>query len=426
MLGDVRERGPAGVTALVAGLSRLAPGLLSYLTLDQLDRSQLNGHQLVEVIKARARLISHLQADLYADIAELAHTPAGFEDSPPERSELIDEFVGDELAAALRLTSRAADAHLSTAFRLMRLPSVWGALFEGRIDLPRARVLCEETAHLEDDEAADVVAAIVGEASRLTTVQLGRRLRRMVAERDPGAAKKRYDRGVRERRVESGSNPDGTAELWGRQLPADRAAAAWSRITALARSLRKMGDERSLDQIRADVFLDLLNGNPTHVSSGKGGVRLTVDLTTLMGLADRAGEIEGWGPVVADLARQIAEAQTDGTWEATVTDPETGQPIWAGTTRRRPTTSQRRHVAARNPTCVFPGCTRSAVECHLDHTVAFSESRRTTVLNLGPLCARHHLRTKHRAGWKLTQPQPGTFCWTSPRGQRYIVRPPPI
>jgi len=44
-------------------------------------------------------------------------------------------------------------------------------------------------------------------------------------------------------------------------------------------------------------------------------------------LADRAGEIEGWGPVVADLARQIAEAQTDGTWEATVTDPETGQPI---------------------------------------------------------------------------------------------------
>src|SRR5690606_14547187 len=298
----------------------------------------------------------------------------------------------------------------------MRLPSVWGALFEGRIDLPRARVLCEETAHLEDDEAADVVAAIVGEASRLTTVQLGRRLRRMVAERDPGAAKKRYDRGVRERRVESGSNPDGTAELWGRQLPADRAAAAWSRITALARSLRKMGDERSLDQIRADVFLDLLNGNPTHVSSGKGGVRLTVDLTTLMGLADGAGEIEGRGPVVADLARRSAEAKTDGTWEATVTDPEMGQPIWAGTTRRRPSTSQRRHVAARNPTCVFPGCTRSAVECHLDHTVAFSESRRTTVLNLGPLCARHHLRAKHRAGWKLTQPQPGTFCWTSPAG----------
>lgn len=419
------ERGPDEIASLIAGLACLGPGVLAYLAFDQVDRRRLNGHQLVEVIKARARLISHLQAELCADIAELAHTPEGGPDSPPERTEFVDEFVVDEVAAALRSTARAADAQVTLALRLSRLPRVWEALYLGEIDLARARVICEETAHLSDEEAEAVAAEIVEEAPNLTTVQLGRRLRRLVTEKNPEATKRRYERGVEERRVETGSNPDGTAELWGRQLPADRVAAAWQRITAMAKSLRRMGDERNLDQIRADILLDLLDGRTDHRAGARGGVRLTVDLPTLMGMADKAGEIEGWGPVVADLARQIAEAQTAGTWEASVVEPETGQPIWTGITRRRPTSAQRRFVEARNPTCVFPGCTRPAVGCHLDHTVPYSENGATALHNLGPLCGRHHLRAKHRAGWKVVQTPPGAFEWTSPRGHTYTVRPPP-
>lgn len=101
------------------------------------------------------------------------------------------------------------------------------------------------------------------------------------------------------------------------------------------------------------------------------------------------------------------------------------QPIWTGITRRRPTSAQRRFVEARNPTCVFPGCTRPAVGCHLDHTVPYSENGATALHNLGPLCGRHHLRAKHRAGWKVVQTPPGAFEWTSPRGHTYTVRPPP-
>jgi hypothetical protein len=50
----------------------------------------------------------------------------------------------------------------------------------------------------------------------------------------------------------------------------------------------------------------------------------------------------------------------------------------------------------------------------------------TEVENLGPVCAHDHLGVKHTAGWELEQPVPGTFAWTSPRGHRYVVRPPPL
>src|SRR5690606_17368516 len=93
---------------------------------------------------------------------------------------------------------------------------------------------------------------------------------------------------------------------------------------------------KSLDQIRADVFLALLSGETTYPTHTSGGVRLTIDLPTLMGLAEQAGDLEDWGPVVSDLARQIADSLHGSTWEVAVTDPATRLPIWVGTTRRRP------------------------------------------------------------------------------------------
>jgi len=412
-------------TSPTRGLEDIEPGPSLARRLAEIDRRKLNGNQLVELMRARARQVAHEQAELLADVAELAHTPPCVADSPPERTEHVDEFVGDEVAAALTLTSRSADSLVKLALDLERLPQVLAALHGGRIDVPRARILCEETALLDDAEAAAVVDAMLEEAPDLTTAQLGRRVRRLVTEIDPAAARRRLEHGKKERRVETASNPDGTADLLGRQLPPDQTAQAWSRIEAIARHLKRLGDERTLDQIRADVFLALLSGSSTYSAHTSGGVRLTVDLPTLMGLAERAGELEGWGPVVSDLARQVAESLHGCPWEVSVIDPATGLPVWVGTTRRRPTTTQRRWVQARNPACVFPGCSRPATNCHLDHTVPVSCNGKTTILNLGPLCARHHLRAKHKAGWRLFQPRPGVFAWISPRRHQYEVRPPP-
>ena len=63
-----------------------------------------------------------------------------------------------------------------------------------------------------------------------------------------------------------------------------------------------------MDQLRADVYLDLLLGADTN---GKGGVvDIHVDLETLAGLSETPGELAGYGPVIADIARQTTNKQT--------------------------------------------------------------------------------------------------------------------
>ena len=139
------------------------------------------------------------------------------------------------------------------------------------------------------------------------------------------------------------ANPDGTANLLAFNLPPESVAAMLERVNRIARGANTSGDTRTIDQIRADVFSDLMVGR--HLSqSSAGSVDITVDLTTLTGLSEVPGEIPGWGPVIADIARQVAVANQGGQWRVSVTDPETGQVVWNGVTRRRPTTTERRYL----------------------------------------------------------------------------------
>ena len=57
--------------------------------------------------------------------------------------------------------------------------------------------------------------------------------------------------------------------------------------------------QRPIDQLRADVICDLLEGRRT--SQRAGSIDIRVDLTTRAGLDDRSAELSGYGPVVADM-----------------------------------------------------------------------------------------------------------------------------
>jgi hypothetical protein len=156
----------------------------------------------------------------------------------------------------------------------------------------------------------------------------------------------------------------------------------------------------------------------------RGVVDLHIDLTTLAGLDANPAEIPGFGPIVADVARQVAARQHDSEWRVTVTDPDRGTVVWNGITRRRPTITQRRDLEARHRDCVFPGCRMPATDSDIDHTVDHANGGRTDASNLGPLC-RHHHRLKHEGEWLLEQLAPGVFRWTSRLGHVYTVGPGP-
>ncbi|EFC80785.1 HNH endonuclease signature motif containing protein, partial [Parafrankia sp. EUN1f] len=148
-------------------------------------------------------------------------------------------------------------------------------------------------------------------------------------------------------------------------------------------------------------------------------VQVIVPIGTLLGLDAESGELVGYGPIPATVAREIASRPTS-TWRRMLTDQQ-GHLVELGE-RRYPSPGQKRHVQARNPCCMFPHCTRRAWRCDLDHTRPYAWGGKTLVENLGPLCRRHH-RVRHHSRWQVTQPWPGVFRWTSPTGRRYEVRP---
>ena len=126
-------------------IESLAPGEELAGLLERIDPSDLNGHQLVTYLQAIWRQRAHLDSLAYRAIFELAHTPPCDPDDPPERTQVPDEFVADELAEALRLTNRASHLHLNLAFSWRC--GVWHAL-AGRIDAAR-QVICDETVELD-------------------------------------------------------------------------------------------------------------------------------------------------------------------------------------------------------------------------------------------------------------------------------------
>ena len=80
-----------------------------------------------------------------------------------------------------------------------------------------------------------------------------------------------------------------------------------------------------------------------------------------------------------------------------------------------------RMVRLRDGHCRFPGCTRSARFCDLDHVVPWPAGP-TTHTNLVTLC-RHHHRVKHERRWRVTLHPGAALTWVDPTGR--VVRTDP-
>jgi 5-methylcytosine-specific restriction endonuclease McrA len=215
-------------------------------------------------------------------------------------------------------------------------------------------------------------------------------------------------------------------------LPAEDAAVLREVLDAMA-SVQLPGDERSIDQRRADALthlaVDRLNGtisDPLPTRHGrKPAIGVTVALSTLLGLDDQPGELAGHGPIPAALAGRIA-ADATGTWRRLVTDPCGRLLDYGSSTYRPPTYRPPQHLAdyviARDAVCRAPGCRRQASNCDLDHVIPFSQGGATSAANLLAECRRHHLE-KHQTPWTVTGDPNGEITWTDPAGRHYTTYP---
>ncbi|TDE27871.1 HNH endonuclease signature motif containing protein [Actinomadura sp. 6K520] len=224
--------------------------------------ADLNDDELLQVAAAARRQTSWAQARELAAIAELARRrdDAG---EPDYRTLSARESVTEEIAAALTVTGNTAATLVHLAERLIGpLASTGDALEAGRIDMAKARVICDTTENLPDQVTQRVEAAALEKASAQTTGQLRRRIRRIVQRLAPEAMEERRREATRQRRLELWDTPSGTADLALCDLAAEDAHGIYNKITAAAHGLKADGDTRPLHLIRADLATNLLNGAP--------------------------------------------------------------------------------------------------------------------------------------------------------------------
>jgi len=370
------------------------------------------GDTIVEAAQQWERVIAHAQAQQFkaiVELAELRRQPNG----------QFSDYIADEIALALSISGVAASHRLDLALDLTeRLPATLAALENGEIDLLRARAISDATRPLSAEHAAEVEARVLDKATDQNAPQLRRAVKRAVLRVDPEGGQARYQQRRQDRRVIVTPADDGMAELWA-YLPAPAANAIYNTVNSCARRAHTPGDERTADQRRADALVDLLLGENT--TGPVAQVKVTVPASTLLGLNQAPGELAGYGPIPAQLAREIA---ADGTWRRLLTDPTSGTLLDHGRTTYKPPAALADFVRARDKTCRFPGCTRPSEKCELDHRREYPEGR-TCAGNLDSLCTHHH-QLKGHSDWTGERLTNGDYQWLSPAGIQYLTPAEPI
>jgi hypothetical protein len=288
--------------------------------------------ELIGVLCAWDRLESHMAARKFAAIVELSRRRPRIETptSGHPAGSLEEDFTADELAHVLAESRRAADGLMTVAERLDGvLPGTKAALLDGVITPAKAQIIATATMPLNRREAKAAEDIVLGRAGRLTPGGLRGAIARAVMEVAPEKAKKWREAAAKNARVERWGEASGNGALAGRELPPAAVLAADQRISWWAHQLKAAGYEGDMDALRARALLDLLTGTDSRpgapagqdgashpvglIPAGSGlipagftgHVNLTVPVTTALDLADRPGDLSGFGPVDPWLARDL-------------------------------------------------------------------------------------------------------------------------
>ena len=360
--------------------------------------------------------------------------------------------IAAEIGTALHRNDRAVQRRLDEASVLTRdFPVAVEALGQGRIERAHVTVILETGGAMTDAAArADFERAAVTLAERETPGRLRPLLRSLAERLDPTSIDVRHVEASRRRGVWVNDLDDGMAQLIA-TLPAAIAHAIRDRLTRLAHAVvdarSETGgiadaadasdleivtgstasgdvDDRTIEQLRADVCADiLLTADPTAPGLAgepiRASVQVVVPVLTLLGASDVAAEIVGGPPIDAGTARRLAGSACG--WDRILTHPLSGAVL--AVDRYRPSEEQRRHLRVRDERCRFPGCRMPVWRCDLDHTVDAALGGPTSTCNLAHLCRRHHT-LKHASSWTVRQLPDGRLVWTSPTGRVHEDHPP--
>ena len=291
------------------GWASLAPGAELAARLENVDLAEVPDGQIVEVLRAASRQMSRLHAMYWAAMVEVGRRfPVAGPSAGPDplgswRALDAWQWGAGQIGAALTLSRRRADVEYGLAQQLIEeLPLVWQALSDGEIDPPKAKVFAGYLINLTPEQVELICRRLLPHAPRWTTGQLAHRLLREIVAVDPRYTRRRYEKAARERGVWGYLAEDGTAVLSGHGLSPTEAAAAAERLERLAAAVRAAGHPHTEAQLRADLFVRLLDGRYTGLSGDQIVAAMLADPEA----AERDPDLGRGGDVTVDPAAETA------------------------------------------------------------------------------------------------------------------------
>jgi uncharacterized protein DUF222 len=341
--------------------------------------------------------------------------------------------VAAQVALARRESHHRGQRHLGLAKVVAtELPHTWRAWRAGRITEWRATLIARETACLSRDDRAAVDATLAGDPRRLERMgdrELARACRQEAYRLDPESFVARRRQAEADRHVSLRPAPDAMTWL-SALLPVRDGVAVKVALTRAAESARAAGDPRSRSQLEADTLVDSVLAGPAHREPGALDLGLVMTDSALFGTSDEPAHLDDYGPVPAELAREIvagACSRGERVWVRRLyADPTSGHLVAMDSQSRVFRNSLGRFVTLRDRFCRTPWC--DAPIRHRDHAWGAAAGGPTRGDNGQGLCeACNH--AKQAPGWQA-RPSPGagphTIETTTPTGHTYRSQAPPV
>ena len=322
----------------------------------------------------------------------------------------MSEFAISEFAAAVGMTPYGGRAFIGAALEAKyRLPKIWTRVLAGEVPVWKARRVTHHTHRLTPAGAAYVDTELAPILHSCSYGQIEKAVAAAAAEADTEYEEQgrvedhdtlpRFDLWFDAAHLNHGLVPiDGLLDY-------TDALALDAALKAKAEEIRAEHPELSLDLRRARAAGQL--GTSDTAVTREVVVYAHFNPTDDHGIVD----LEGLERLGHTTIEQITDWCTRAGTKVTVR-PVLDLDTEIHVDRYRPSEQLREQVILTCPTCVYPGCGRSARTCDLDHITPYRQGGQTSSWNLAPLCRLHH-RMKTHGYWTYTRLSRTEFHWTS-------------
>lgn len=357
----------------------------------------------------------------------------------------VDEYVAAEFAAALELHPLAGRRWMADAVDIdARLPRLWCALQEGRVEVWVARRIAAATSQLSGDAARGVDQVIAGVVGTLPVGRLLRLVEARVVEADQALADRLAEERASARTVwMSHRDEHGTRTLVVRG-ESSGVRRFHGTVDHLAHLLAEHGSRAqrgmSMDELRSEAVVLLANPlGALKLMVGAGESELPEVLAEAIRDASAAEvrpravlylhvdprSLLGGGGVVR--AEELGALTRQQLFDVLGHHQVSLRPVidlnegMAADCYEVPAVIAER-LELSKPADVFPYASSLSRRLDRDHTVPYDADGppgQTGEPNLGKL-VRHHHRIKTHAGWTVEQ-RDNRFTWTTPHGRVYVT-----